>query len=417
MHPAYPLPGSLRFHPSILVVKSMSQANKLYPHIDRKNRRGPLRHRCEYCKDESLTDDAIRCRICLCVRYCSDEHASLHGSGHKNECLAVKEKRDGIEEWQRSKDQLTANPTGDTQDDFEQLTFFHVALQSQHCLYVDLLASMDTLDGCQMTLEAGCRYLKLFPADEDGVRYQMAIIMLQLDMDHECWDFMYWWRTNDRCDMDTGMWQDPGRLRENGLQTDVFKRLSFADVTHHYPVFLAISILIKLKLAIDLKNLSIAKRMIPCGKLPTEIVIQIVPLICRSPLARPFFPMQSIDLDVPLTTLCNQISQLGNELNKADLILSEVLVRNRNMLKSLRRRRATGLEARMTGQAGLTKEECVNPAKVYSAFHQTSEAFSMLRLAENLSMEQSKYSGKAESPWDYIIPAFRRASVPDKSNS
>jgi hypothetical protein len=303
-----------------------------------------------------------------------------------------------IQGTQREISELLADPCGDERQDREQMEFLRSALQSEHCVFVETLAGVDTLDAYNKVLDTGCRYLTLYPADEDGVHYQMAIAMLQLDLDQPCLDFMLWWSMNEGFQKDTEIWQDPTKMHMSGMKADIFERLPFNDVAHHHPIFLSIAILIKLKLAIDLKNIYLTWRLLESSKLPSELSRLIMKQIPRSALSERFLYINLHVVRTAMQELSKQASQLGQVLHRVDSNLSVALLRNRNMIKSLRRRKKQSQGNTGNEYADRMAEEYSNVSMVYCAFQQTDEVFQILRMADKLCSERSMLVSN-EDPW------------------
>ncbi|KAM6532647.1 hypothetical protein FALCPG4_005700 [Fusarium falciforme] len=66
------------------------------------------------------------------------------------------------------------------------------------------LRDLGTLDGVREALEHMQGMLRLCRSDNMGLRDIVPTMMLRLDLDQECYDFVKWWATCGHMDLTTG---------------------------------------------------------------------------------------------------------------------------------------------------------------------------------------------------------------------
>lgn len=252
---------------------------------------GSLQHRCEQCfvpKGEGLQ----RCGGCRAVRYCSREHQLAHWPQHKSACNKTKKARAKLaaEEDQvrnASPDFMTpANAFETHVGHFWGVFHTRDYMRARFALAAVQLLSFGTLDGVSDALDHLLDMLRLCRSDNMGLRYLVPAIMLRLDLDQECYDFVKWWAT-----------RDPDGTYRWGDMTNPYLDIRDADVLED-PAFLLgefpalnsnIAILmLKLKLLVDIANLKITRKILARTALPVKIRHQIERAVIRSPLSARF---------------------------------------------------------------------------------------------------------------------------------
>lgn len=155
---------------------------------------GPLRYRCPQCT--AVGPKLLRCSGCLAIRYCSREHQAAHWLKHKSVCTKIKKARAKLAEENRLV--RNATPTWWTPANaFETHVghFWGIAetrdyMRARFTLAGEHLLLLGTLDGVHEALEHMQDMLRLCRSDNLGLREMMPAMMLRLDLDQECYDFV-----------------------------------------------------------------------------------------------------------------------------------------------------------------------------------------------------------------------------------
>ena len=178
----------------------------------------------------------------------------------------------------------------------------------------DELRRTGSLEGVQEGLDDFKDMMRLCRNDNMGVRQLVPALMLRLDQDQECYDFIKWYQTEgQRSDYDWGNMDLPFLSVKDA---DVLEPTGFMDQgkfgdAHHC----AALILLKLKLLIDVINVRLARKL-AIGRLPVELSEMIEMAVTRSPLSVPLPMKSSIDLVALEGLLVGQIRYLGSYLGE-----------------------------------------------------------------------------------------------------
>ncbi|KAH6975732.1 hypothetical protein EDB80DRAFT_867744 [Ilyonectria destructans] len=140
-------------------------------------------------------------------------------------------------------------------------------------------------------------------------------MVLRLDLDYECYDFVKWWAT---CDPDGEYdWGDMTLPHLDIRGADVLEEPDFFD---EYPAlnhFFAV-LLLKLKLPVDIRNLKIARKIFALRRLPFDLGELIEPVVVRSPLSTPLQKQSPASLFKTERTLLGYICVLGETLSQTN---------------------------------------------------------------------------------------------------
>ncbi|KAH0524055.1 hypothetical protein TsFJ059_008974 [Trichoderma semiorbis] len=280
---------------------------------------GPLRHRCSHC--QVAGPKLLRCNGCLAVRYCSREHQAAHWPKHKSACSKIKKARTKLAE----EDHAIRNATEDFMtpaNAFES----HVGhfwgmintrdyMRARMALAMKLLQQA-TLGSVSEAYEHMRDMLRLNRSDNMGIRDMVPALMLRLDLDQECYDFVKWWAT---CDPDGRYdWgnMDLPHLDLHGA--DVFEKPDFLLVKHSDLNSLVALLLLNLKLLVDIHKLKITRKILSRTRLPTELRNKIELAVIRSPLSTKLQKEAPGSLLQTESTLMNHIRLLGAALNETN---------------------------------------------------------------------------------------------------
>jgi hypothetical protein len=278
---------------------------------------GPLRHRCHQCQATGLK--LLRCGGCRAVRYCSREHQVTHRPQHKSTCSKIKKARAKLAEEEH---RLRTDPP-----EFEAFAnifetqvghFWSIAstrnyMRARFALAGSNLNLVGTLDGVHEALEHLQDMLRLSRGDNMSVRSLIPALMLRLDLDQECYDFVKWWQTRGQ-DSDYD-WDDMTLPYLNLRGADVLEEPNF------FGTFMALNhvvaiLMLKLKLLVDIRCIKITRKVTSPPRLPFELGQLIEPHVIRSPLSANFLNKSPEVLSEIETKLVSQARQLGATLTK-----------------------------------------------------------------------------------------------------
>lgn len=255
------------------------------PNTEFKGPRGPLKLRCGLCLEPKLR--LSRCTGCQVVRYCSREHQVQHRQEHKSICKKIKNCRTKLDK----EDHAIRNATPDFMTpanafDTHVGRFWGVFSTRDYMRarfdLADTVRRLGTLDGVVEALDHMRDMLRLCRGDNLGLRDLIPPMMLQLDRDSECYDFIKWYETEGRrSDYDWGNMDLPF-LNVKGA--DVLEDVEYLDRKYGSVQHVSAVLLLKLKLLIDIVNIKLARKVI-ARRLPPELWGQIELHVIRSPIS------------------------------------------------------------------------------------------------------------------------------------
>ncbi|KAI1305123.1 hypothetical protein F5Y03DRAFT_356566 [Xylaria venustula] len=280
---------------------------------------GPLRHRCPLCPSSrpAAGSQLLRCGGCRAFRYCGREHQAAHRLEHKRACAKIKNARSKLVR----EDHAVRNATPDFMtpaNAFETCVgqFWGILstrdyMRARFAL-ARLLFLLGTLDGVGEGLEHLRDMLRLCRGDNMGVRNIMPALMLRLDLDQECYDFMKWWAT---CDPDgTYDWGDMTLPYLSIRGADVFEEPGFLLGKYANLDYVVALLILKLKLLIDIINLKVTRKVLARRHLPFELRDQIERDVVRSPLSAKVQKESPESFHKTETTLLDHIRQLSKTI-------------------------------------------------------------------------------------------------------
>ena len=249
-----------------------------------KGPRGSLQHRCGLCSKAGLK--IPRCASCHVVRYCSRDHQVQHRQEHKSVCNKIRKCRSKLAEEDHAV--RTATPDFMTPANaFETSVghFWGILSTRDYMLarfdLADTVRSVGSLDGIIEALDHMRDMLRLCSGDNMGVRYLIPPLMLQLDLDQECYDFIKWYETDGRSYVS----DDPDAEFLNVQDANVLEGVQYLDTKYPTVHHVSALLLLKLKLLIDIIAIKLTRRVIS-GPLPPELWELVELQVVRSPVSR-----------------------------------------------------------------------------------------------------------------------------------
>ncbi|KAM0426291.1 hypothetical protein ACHAPT_008331 [Fusarium lateritium] len=338
---------------------------------------GPLLHRCAQCLASSPR--LIRCSACLAVRYCSHEHEAAHRSQHESVCNKIKEARTKLA---KEEDRVGNVVTGSMApaDAFEMHADDVWNHGSRYNKYLDArfalaerLRLLGTLDGVQEAFghvkDMLMRGRPLLQGELKLMVLQdvMPAMMLRLDLDQECYDFVKWRAARGKDD----------RIMPY-LGADVLEEPDFMGESCFDAVELscgAAVLLLKLKLLVDIRNLKMTRKVLVSRRLPYDTREAIELSVLRSPLSVKLRRESPDSLLTIATRLMDQTRQLGTKL---------VELHNSFMFCLLDPDEALCVKRRGRGSRFYThfwKHTAVHMQNLYAAWWETEGVLDMLNAA------------------------------------
>jgi hypothetical protein len=380
-----------------------------------KGPKGPLRHRCAECS--ATGPDLFLCAGCDAVRYCSREHEAAHLAQHESACDKIKASRASVtKEEHRVRNGTTgrwAPPNAfDThigQFWTDQSTRYY--MRARHSLAYESLLPLKTLDAVEECLEHMQDMLILNRTDGMGLKYIVPALLLRLDRDQECIDFIKWWWT---CDLDGGRdWADMTLPHFDLCGTDIlddpqYLEDQFANLNHVVAI-----LILKTKVLMDIRNIKVTRQVIS-SRLPPELCIVAEEAAIRSPLSAPFRKQQPEQLFETETTLLNHMRKLGELVAKTNAHYMRSLFNPDKALSVRPKPNSTGsLEEIAWEQMALSMHY------TYAAWWETQGALELLIDAracaasdleeEVLKVDEPGADKSLTQMWDYLRWAYLNA--------
>lgn len=296
--------------------------------------RGPLKHHCGLCLDPGSR--LSRCTACGVVRYCSREHQVQHRSEHKSICNKIKKLRTELD----VEDRALRNPTSTAlapANPFETHVgrFWRIPGAPDYMrARIDLaeqIRTLGTLDGVTESLDHLQELLRLCRTDNLGARDFVPPMMLQLDQDAECYDFVKWYAIDgQQPGYDWGNVNLPylSVKGANVLEDVAYLGGLIIDIDH-----IAAVLLLKLKLLVDLINIMRTRKVVRT-RLPAELWSHVELHVIRSPISRRWVGQPHQRLTGVQQTLVLHIKHLAKFMqNKNEHFLSVLLDPDENGFK------------------------------------------------------------------------------------
>ncbi|KAH7408089.1 hypothetical protein DE146DRAFT_361917 [Phaeosphaeria sp. MPI-PUGE-AT-0046c] len=285
--------------------------------------RGPLKHRCAHCGAGDAHRALLLCTGCRAVRYCSQDHQGGHRAQHKSACSKIKKSRKKLEAEEddvrhAAVDFMTpANAFETHVGRFWGLLNTRGYMRARFGL-LDLLRKEGTLDGVKEALSHLLDMMRLCRGDNMGLRDMIPAVMLQLDQDQECYDFVKWWATagqNENYD-----WGDMALPFLDIKGANVYEDPGYIAGEFGDPHHVAALLLLKLKLLQDNINIRLVRKVVEAAHqhFPRELQDNIENAVVRSPLSTQLYKQTSAKLVAMELELVRHIKILGSRLRDAN---------------------------------------------------------------------------------------------------
>ncbi|PVH97270.1 hypothetical protein DM02DRAFT_719922 [Periconia macrospinosa] len=267
-------------------------------------------HRCALC--ETTQVGLLRCGGCRLVRYCCRDHQVQHRSKHKKTCKTSVELRNRLEEEEdlvrhATPDFMTPANAFDTHiGHFWGVVTTRDYMQARFEL-ADYAVGLRTLDGVREGLDHYKDMIRLNRSDNMGLRDRVPALMLRLDQDQQCYDFIKWYATGPDDNYDWGDMSLPFlNIRDaDVLEDPAFLVREWGSLNHQVAIQL-----LKMKMLIDIRQLKIVKKVLR-GRLPVELWNLVEQEAVRSPLSSRFVGNSYTELVKTEHMLSLQCRKLG----------------------------------------------------------------------------------------------------------
>ncbi|KAK5212450.1 hypothetical protein LTR41_001396 [Exophiala xenobiotica] len=187
----------------------------------------------------------------------------------------------------------------------------------------DTVRRVGSLDGVTEALDHMRDMLRLCRGDNMGVRDLIPPMMLQLDRDQECYDFIKWYQTEgQRSDYD---WGNPDLPFLEVHDANVLEGLQYLNVERGDVPHISALLLLKLKLLIDVIALTLTRQVIP-GQLPPELGEQVEMHVIRSPISHQWVGKSSKELKNAQQKLQSQVMFIASSMRNLNEHYVDVLL-------------------------------------------------------------------------------------------
>ncbi|EAT76352.1 MYND-type zinc finger protein samB [Parastagonospora nodorum] len=308
--------------------------------------RGSLKHRCAHCGTGDTHKPLLICAGCKAVRYCTKDHQIEHRARHKCACRAINKCRKKLE----AEEDGVRNSTDPMWPGnlFEQSSgrFWGVLptrpyMRARFAL-LNSLRRMGTFDGVKEGHSHLMDMMRLCRSDNMGLRQMIPAVLLQLDQDQECYDFIKWYATvGQDSHYDWGNMDLPFLDVKNA---NVYEDPSYVTGEYGDPHHITALVLLKLKLIQDTINVRLVRKVIAAASkhLPREVQICIETAVVRSPLSTHLYKQNSVDLLAMELKIARHVKILGAKLTEANPFVISGLLRPDEWLDDLPEYTSTG---------------------------------------------------------------------------
>ncbi|KAJ5143094.1 uncharacterized protein N7515_001881 [Penicillium bovifimosum] len=233
---------------------------------------------CGVCGQQN---DLLQCAGCKVLLYCGRDHQVAHRPSHKSACSALRRARKEEEALRNHPGDfaLPEDPFTNGVGHFWGLYDTRDYMRARFAL-VDAMTKINSTESVEAQLGHLMDMLRLCRSDNMGVRDLVPALMLRLNKDQECYDFIKWWFiVGDDSHFD---WGDMSLPYLDIKDADVFEpvdrfRGQFRDLSH-----LSSLTLLKIKLLLDLSRLEQSSSSLGIS-VPREILDMIHSSVPHSP--------------------------------------------------------------------------------------------------------------------------------------
>ncbi|CAG8898268.1 unnamed protein product [Penicillium egyptiacum] len=272
---------------------------------------------CGVCGQE---EGLLICSGCKVLSYCGRDHQVADRPAHKSACSAIRRARVKMEE----EEQILRNHPGDFMMPADPFTnsagnFWSVLgtrdyMRARFAL-VEAMTQVDNAQSVKAQLDHFMDMLRLCRSDNMGVRDLVPGLMLRLNKDQECYDFIKWWEVvSDNPRYDWGNTDLPYLDIKNA---DIFEPVErfcgqFPDLSH-----LSCLCLLKIKLLLEVMRLGQSTASLG-PVVPREILDLIQSSIPQIPAVCVSHDIMSGDSDVRETMVDKLKAQIDAVFNAVE---------------------------------------------------------------------------------------------------
>ncbi|KOS38461.1 hypothetical protein ACN38_g10722 [Penicillium nordicum] len=149
---------------------------------------------CGVCGKE---DGVLRCSGCKVMMYCGVEHQTAHRGEHKSACSAIRRCRVAMEKQEQALRALPDDPYSYGVGNFWKILETRPYMQARVAL-CNIMSSIGNVESLEAQLGLLMENLRLCRGDNMGSRDVIPGLMIRLQQDQECYDFLKWWATTGR---------------------------------------------------------------------------------------------------------------------------------------------------------------------------------------------------------------------------
>lgn len=265
----------------------------------------------------------LQCSSCKVLSYCGRDHQVADRPAHKSACSAIKRARVQMEKEKKIVRDTPGYFMIPVDPFFNSIGRFWDMLDTANYMearfsLVREMSDVHNAQSVQAQLDHLMDMIRLSRRDEMGVRYYIPALMLRLNKDQECYDFMLWWKFTEGNSVYDWAESDPPYL--DIQEADLFESPKpfcdeSVDLSH-----LTCLCLLKIKLLLDIMRLEQSTASLG-PIIPREIIDLIESSVPQSPVVRTSHDIMSGDGDARKTvlkTLEVQIDEIFHAVDEAN---------------------------------------------------------------------------------------------------
>lgn len=188
-------------------------------------------------------------------------------------------------------------------------------MRARFALAGEHLLPLGTLSSVQEALKHMRDMLRLCRSDNLGLRDIVPGMMLRLDLDQDCYDFVKWWATGTDDNYDWGDMSLPylGIRGADPFEYPGYILGKFASLDGILSI-----LLLKIKILVDIRYIRTVRKVLTRHSLPPEVSALVERDVVRSPLSRKLAGQSTKSLQQTQSTLIKQMRKLGAALVEAN---------------------------------------------------------------------------------------------------